>query len=450
MTERFEDTLGARLATLAREAVPESEAAALDELPMARVVAMPSRRRLSTRPLLAAAAIITVIAVGGALLATRHDNGTDVQGPKATWSTVPRSPLSPRYEHSTVFTGKEVLIWGGRDDPYTGTATAASPSQAANNLLDDGAAYNVTTHTWRMLPKSPLSARFGAIAEWTGKEMLIVGGTATGPAAADFRRDGAAYNPKTNTWRRLPDAPGCPRFGAWTGTELVVGGGCNGVPPASMSAALLPNTNYWKPLSVPPIPVNAFVTANGAVAGFEYQTERVVRLHDPIAPTTPTKDRWETLPPLPIDRTASDFLAVTSLLTSGPDGSVTIVRTLANPKHGRNTQLWRYDDQQHRWLNVGAFAIEGPSSVLDGSVPVASTGSLLMWQAFSADYSWFDTATGAKATTTKAPILLSFEGGSLVAIGDGQFFIWGGKYKGLVGDPRGNQPSAEGAILTIQ
>ena len=54
-----------------------------------------------------------------------------------------------------------------------------------------------------------------------GREVWIYGG-------AGHERDGAAYDPATDTWRRLPDLPGSAIVGssvaAWTGTELVVVG----------------------------------------------------------------------------------------------------------------------------------------------------------------------------------------------------------------------------------
>ena len=68
---------------------------------------------------------------------------------------------------------------------------------------------------WTALPASPLAAREGAMAAWTGSLVLVVGGTdappcppnADCPADATPLRDGAAYDPVARSWRRIADAP---------------------------------------------------------------------------------------------------------------------------------------------------------------------------------------------------------------------------------------------------
>jgi hypothetical protein len=67
--------------------------------------------------------------------------------------------------------------------------------------------------SWRRLPTPPLSPRADALAVWTGKEVVVVGGdTHPCPPNADClasrgRHDGAAYDPGTRTWRRIAPAP---------------------------------------------------------------------------------------------------------------------------------------------------------------------------------------------------------------------------------------------------
>jgi N-acetylneuraminic acid mutarotase len=53
-----------------------------------------------------------------------------------------------------------------------------------------------------------LKGRYYHSATWTGEEVIVFGGY-------NYRRsfaDGAAYNPLTDRWRRLPTAPIRPRF----------------------------------------------------------------------------------------------------------------------------------------------------------------------------------------------------------------------------------------------
>jgi len=75
---------------------------------------------------------------------------------------------------------------------------------------------------WRPLPAAPIPGRIVASAVWTGSRMLVWGGTRQGRE----RSDGAAYDPVTRTWRRLPDAPAGTEGGygaaAWTPEGMVV------------------------------------------------------------------------------------------------------------------------------------------------------------------------------------------------------------------------------------
>jgi hypothetical protein len=57
-----------------------------------------------------------------------------------------------------------------------------------------------TAQSWRQLAASPLAARVGHSAVWTGGELLIWGG---GPIGARPLADGAAYDPAADRWRRL-------------------------------------------------------------------------------------------------------------------------------------------------------------------------------------------------------------------------------------------------------
>jgi hypothetical protein len=67
---------------------------------------------------------------------------------------------------------------------------------------------------WRELPDAPLSPRANSQSVWTGHEVIVLGGetkpcppNADCVAASDLLRDGAAYEPSTNAWHRIADAP---------------------------------------------------------------------------------------------------------------------------------------------------------------------------------------------------------------------------------------------------
>lgn len=171
----------------------------------------------------------------------------DLLGPGET-RPLAESPLAGRSTMAAVWTGQEMLIWGG---------------DSVDGQFDDGATYDPLTDTWTMLPDSPLKPRNAPAAVWTGEEVLLWGGsTAPGdqvvdpddlrdapgdPSGAPDNRDGAAYNPTTRTWRSIADAPvataGRP-VGVWTGSEMIVLAGFN----SRDAAAYDPANDRWRTL----------------------------------------------------------------------------------------------------------------------------------------------------------------------------------------------------------
>jgi N-acetylneuraminic acid mutarotase len=156
-----------------------------------------------------------------------YDPGSD------TWRPLPDAPIGGRFDHTAVWTGGELLVWGGSDDSVHAPAS--------------GAAYDPASDTWRQLPDAPIKGRTGHSAVWTGRELLLWGG--------EFRfeyADGAAYDPESDTWRVLAGAPLAARShhaAAWTGTEMVVWGGyatTDGYALAPLGAAYNPVTDAWR------------------------------------------------------------------------------------------------------------------------------------------------------------------------------------------------------------
>ncbi len=127
-----------------------------------------------------------------------------------TWRSVAPSPLSPRSWFGAVWTGTEFVIWGGSD--------GESP---ATSELGDGAAYNPSTDTWRMLADAPIGANSPLTTTWTGSEVVF-----WGSYSGRNEGTGAAYDPAGDTWRALPDvdAPFTDASSVWTGSEVVIFG----------------------------------------------------------------------------------------------------------------------------------------------------------------------------------------------------------------------------------
>lgn len=154
----------------------------------------------------------------------------DVPGLERWTEIVPPQGVA-RYQSAIVWTGKEVIFWGGHRSPGSGFAVG-SP----------GFALDPNQMVWRMLPDAPIASVVGPAAVWTGTEMIVCCGAAASAAAA--------YDPQRDTWRQLPDAPLASisedqAAGVWTGKEMAV-------VTRTGVAAYSPDSNSWRAFDLPP------------------------------------------------------------------------------------------------------------------------------------------------------------------------------------------------------
>jgi N-acetylneuraminic acid mutarotase len=135
---------------------------------------------------------------------------------------------SARSHHTAVWTGTEMIIWGGA----TRTAT------------NDGGRYNPAANVWTVVTTNGApGARSHHTAVWTGTEMIVWGGGTNGT--------GGRYNPAGNTWTDMT-TNGAPaarsdHTAVWTGTEMIVWGG-TGTPfgfPLNTGGRYNPAGNTW-------------------------------------------------------------------------------------------------------------------------------------------------------------------------------------------------------------
>ncbi len=252
----------------------------------------PSKRRIVLGvALLIAVGLVAVLALTGG-----DEEAGEVSAVAGRWTPMADGPLSPRIAAAGVWTGDELVLWGGRDCPDGRCDDESVPP------LADGAAYSGAGDSWRTLASSPLSARSGAAAEWSGTEMLLWGGRdAGGPLV-----DGAAYDPATDRWRMLAPSPLSARSAqsVWTGTEMVIWGGsvdASGEEVFADGAAYDPATDSWRMLAPAPIQGRFDMVVNwtndelivwGGRAGAE-------NLADGAA-YDPATDDWRVLAPSPL------------------------------------------------------------------------------------------------------------------------------------------------------
>ena len=144
---------------------------------------------------------------------------------------------------TAVWTGSEMIVWGGVDQSVVG--------------LDTGGKYNPSTDSWT--PTSMVNVptgRFGYTAVWTGTEMIVWGGTHTNLAM----NTGGRYNPSINIWtttstNNAPQARSN-HTAVWTGSEMIIWGGSINISPffTNTGGRYNPSMDSWTATSTTSVP----------------------------------------------------------------------------------------------------------------------------------------------------------------------------------------------------
>ena len=137
-----------------------------------------------------------------------------------SWTALPVGP-SARYYHTAVWAVDGMIIWGGSDS-------------GATTPLNTGSIYRRSNNTWAPLPTAGVpDARLQHSVVWTGSDMIVWGGT-TSSSAFVYTNTGGRYSPVNNTWTQTgttgAPASRVNPLAAWTGTEMIIWGGSNGAP----------------------------------------------------------------------------------------------------------------------------------------------------------------------------------------------------------------------------
>lgn len=292
-------------------------------------------------------------------------SGSTVQGgmrfnlAAGSWSLISNTNApSPRVNHSAVWSGTEMLLWGG--------ATA----DGEDNFYD-GARYNPATNTWTPLPTAGAPGVEGHRAVWTGTEMIVVGVQYSGSIMR-----GARFNPATNAWTPLPtlNAPALRTNFAllWTGSEVILWGGANGGTANATGGRYNPATNAWTAISLvnaPPGRSNPGVVWTGnqmIVFGGGPDGGAMPSVN---ARYTPATDSWQTISATGAPTARSGHSMVwdgTQLIVwGGQDGSGAALGD------GR-----LYSPEEDKWTNVLS---PNPFSPRTGHAGVWTGNEMLIW-----------------------------------------------------------------------
>ncbi len=266
---------------------------------------------------------------------------------------------SARSDHVAVWTGSEMIIWGG----------------ASSTPLFDGAIYNPGKKTWRTMSKLNAPPLFTASkAVWTGSEMIVWNGGVNGGSPR-----GAIYNPQTDSWRLISmnSAPS-PRLSEtciWTGEEMIVWGGranFGAMAPLNTGARYNPSKNEWTATTTSGAPTPRF-DHSAIFTGTEmiiFGGESPNGDLSKVIKYNPITDTWTSTvgsnSPTFFDR-HSAFWTGSKMITFGGSGEVGGVFCYPMP-------ICIYDLEMNSWEIIDSA--ESPDVTID--YRVAWTGSKLM------------------------------------------------------------------------
>ncbi len=172
----------------------------------------------------------TIAAIAGYTLPTISDPTSGCTNDTWTPTSMVNAPTARAY-HTVVWTGTEMIVWGGAD---------------LSNFFNTGSRYNLSTDSWTATStvNAPSGREFHT-AVWTGTEMIVWGGDSGYP---NYLNTGGRYSPGTDSWiaTSVNNAPDPRRWhtAVWTGTEMIVWGGEFGSP-VNTGGRYNPNTDAW-------------------------------------------------------------------------------------------------------------------------------------------------------------------------------------------------------------
>ncbi|HEX4824928.1 MAG TPA: MopE-related protein [Candidatus Polarisedimenticolaceae bacterium] len=348
----------------------------------------------------------------------RYNPATDTWRPTSTGANTPAA----RFEHTAVWTGSEMIVWGGTDYTFPGPVV--------------GGRYNPVTDTWAPTSTGPglPSPRVFASAVWTGSEMIVWGGTLVGPGTAT--NTGARYDPSADTWTEVPIDDGTPSprqnsSAVWTGSEMIIWGGENS--PSSTNANRYdPVANVWHVTSTAPLPGHSRLGQSVIWTGSKMIVWGGAGSVPAGCAYTPSTDAWSPIASAP-SPTASGQMAVwtgTEMIVWG-----------GGYYDDYNNYGGRYDPSTDSWVSTSMSpavpsARESASAVWTGSEMIVWGGVINPFRSNSAYLntggryspatdSWAPTSHGADVPTPRRYHTAVWDGREMI--------VWGGTPAPTVG-----------------
>jgi N-acetylneuraminic acid mutarotase len=163
----------------------------------------------------------------------RYDPASD------TWTATSMGAVPQgRSGHTAVWTGNELIVWGGSVPAPNGFPTTTNTGGRYDAALD---------HWMPTTTANAPTARDSHAAVWSGQSMIVWGGN-TG---------GGRYDPLADSWQpvSLTGAPASTAGPAafWTGSRMLVWGGSAGGSLSGASGLYDPKADTWSPIAPSPV-----------------------------------------------------------------------------------------------------------------------------------------------------------------------------------------------------
>jgi hypothetical protein len=286
--EELEETFGATLRLALHQAAQavDVNVEPPEEDSFVAVLIEPVVRRPRRLLVLAAVTAVLLAAIAGTIVIVHVRRSTPATHEAVEiapgWTLSREGPIGVRTGGVFLWDGSGVVLWGGASYDRTGHLQPA----AAN-----GAVYDAATDTWKVIDTAPIAGRRSAKAVWTGSRVVIWGGV---DDQGQGLHDGALFYPSSGVWTKMADAPAevsaAGSAAVWTGTEMLVWGG----PAGSKGAAFDPKTQQWRLLPDAPIASRPIDNATWT------ETELIVWSNGDGAAYNPVSDTWRVIAPSPL------------------------------------------------------------------------------------------------------------------------------------------------------
>ncbi len=284
--QELEEMFGATLSLALHYAAESVDVEPPDEAVFVAVLVEPVVRRPRRLLVVAAVAAVLLATIAGTIVFVDVRRSTPATHEAVEiapgWALSREGPTGIRNGGVFLWDGSGVVLWGGASYDNTGRLQPAG---------DDGAVYDAATDTWKVIDSAPIAGRRSAKAVWTGSRVVIWGGI---DDQGQGLHDGALFNPSSGAWTKMADAPAevsaVGSAAVWTGTEMLVWGG----PAGSKGAAFDPKSEQWRLLPEAPIASRPIDNATWT------DTELIVWSNGDGAAFNPVLDKWRAMAPSPL------------------------------------------------------------------------------------------------------------------------------------------------------